>query len=722
MTLSITPNVSAYRADVDGLRAIAVLAVIIFHINKSLIPGGFVGVDIFFVISGFLISLHILKDIERDKFSLLEFYRRRIKRLALPLLVMVAVTMLAAAVLMLPSDFKHAADSALYALLSLANLYFWLFQDTSYFAADSNSLPLLHLWSLGVEEQFYIFWPILLMFTYRRTRTKAFVLLASLAALVSFAFGEFWFQHDASFTYYMLPARAGELLLGALVAMLVLREVPHRLPKKLTTPLAVIGLLLVVFSMLLLNEDQVFPGGRALLPTLGAAVLIFVGHCGRNRITQLFQFEPLVWVGLVSYSAYLWHWPLLAMLRYEHISIGLLTGSLVFAATLWLAFLSYMLIEEPARLWDATVSRIFIFQYIAPACLIALLTVMGKNYLGKEFAEPNRDVLASSNEKTLLLPPIAIVPPVASDVTALAAPPLASQVATVETSNVILNKPLQTMAEIDTSLHDKPRPAFEFSYACIPEHVSAELLANPRCINGAILNTQPRVLLWGDSNATHYVGLLATIARRAGFNFRNVATYSCPPLLSDPKPYVVAKRLAECRDALVPIKKTIENDIDVVILAAHWPDYATHSGAFLEDVFATAKTLTAAGKLVVIMAKAPTISSFDINCKEKLNRTGSAMKCAVAEPMARDVMYANTKLKDFAEHTPNVAFFDVTPYLCKDGICSAYDAADNPLYFDTGHLSVAASWEIGASIVRQEGVPPAFVAVTKWLNQNTTKR
>jgi peptidoglycan/LPS O-acetylase OafA/YrhL len=699
MTIPTTPRASAYRADIDGLRAIAVLAVIIFHINKSLIPGGFVGVDVFFVISGFLISLHLLRDLEHDKFSLLDFYRRRVKRLALPLFVVLVITMLAAAVLMIPSDFKHAADSALFALLSLANVYFWLFQDSSYFAVDSTSLPLLHLWSLGVEEQFYIFWPLLLMFTYRRSRLPVFVWLAGVAAMASFVFAEIWFQHDASFTYYMLPARAGELLLGAWVAMLVLREVPQRVAKVWVTPLAATGLLLLIVALVSCNEDQVFPGWRALLPTGGAALLIFAGQCGRNRISQALQFEPLVWIGLISYSAYLWHWPLLAMLRYEHIQIGFWVGSLVFVGTIWLAFLSYMLVEEPARFWDATLSRIFIFQYIAPACLIALLLIMGKIYLGKQFVDANSAANPQAGAATQTDPEH--VP-----VTAASGVP----------------KVIKTMAEIDTGLHEKPRPAFEFTQVCIPEHVDAKLLSNPRCITGAPLSSAPRVLLWGDSNAAHYVDLLASIARHAGFNFRNVATYSCPPLLSDAAPYVLAKRLNECRAAFIPIQKVLENDIDVVILAGHWPDYAAHSSKFFSDLFATAAALSAAGKLVVIMGKAPTMSGFDINCKEKLHYMGSTLKCAVAETMSLDVESANAQLKEFAEHTPNVTYFDVSPYLCKDGICSAYDAADNPLYYDTGHLSVAAAGQIGDSIVRQTGTPKAFAGIVPWLNHATKKQ
>jgi peptidoglycan/LPS O-acetylase OafA/YrhL len=216
---------SNYRSDIDGLRAIAVLAVIAFHVNKNLLPGGFVGVDVFFVISGFLISLHILKDIELDRFSIFDFYRRRVKRIAPPMLVVALVTMAIAQFVMIPDDAELVAESALWSVFSLANVYFWLHHDSSYFAAASSESPLLHLWSLGVEEQFYILWPLLLMFLYRRPRSKVFFVLATLAAVASFVGGQLWFQRDPSFVYYMLPVCFGASKTGCPLMQ------PDRLPR-----------------------------------------------------------------------------------------------------------------------------------------------------------------------------------------------------------------------------------------------------------------------------------------------------------------------------------------------------------------------------------------------------------------------------------------------------------------------------------------------------------
>lgn len=706
-----TPVQSAYRPDIDGLRAIAILSVIVFHINKHLIPGGFVGVDVFFVISGFLISLHILKDIERERFSLVEFYRRRIKRLALPLLLVVLVTLIAAFLLMIPDDFIRAANSALYALLSLANVYFWLYQDTSYFAADSSTLPLLHLWSLGVEEQFYIFWPLILMYSYHGTRAKVFFIFAGVVALLSFAFGEFWFHRDFSFVYYMLPARAGELLAGAMVAMAVMRQV--EIPAGISTLVALSGLLLLIASFLLLNENQVFPGVHAIMPTMGAALLILAGSCSRNIVTRSLGAKPLVWIGLVSYSAYLWHWPLLAFLRYEHIGIDLLSGTVVFCVTFWLAFLSYMLVELPAREWEATAMRTFLIQYVIPACMIAAVAVAGKYSMAEDMtAKPVSSASLDGSEQAEKQGNIEVkmdVPPVAMRDSALSVQPVSA----VDYKS----DQVQPMFEIDTKLHDKPRPAYEFNYVCQPDHITAAEMKLDRCVVGAKSVQPPRVLLWGDSNAAHYVGVIGTIARQAGFNFRNIAVYSCPPLKNDPSAYVSAKRVEGCNSALPPILDSLQN-ANVVIIAAAWQDYISQSEHFYDDFFATVKSLTADGKFVVIMGKVPVISSFDINCKEKAANSVVPMDCAIKEPLTVEVKKANARLKDFAEHTPNVAYFDVTPYLCKGGMCSAYDAAGNALYFDTGHLSMPASWKIGESIVRQQGVPKPFARICEWLDKS----
>lgn len=652
---------SNYRPDIDGLRAIAVLSVILFHIDKRLLPGGFVGVDIFFVISGFLISLHILQEVESGRFSIAEFYRRRIKRIAPAMLVVVLATLAAAQFVLIPEDAKRTADSALWSLLSLANVYFWLHQDTSYFAAASSELPLLHLWSLGVEEQFYILWPLLLMAAYRRSRARAFFLLAGVAALASFALGQAWFARDPSFVYYMLPTRAGELLVGALAAMAVLRGADRRFVGPRAGWIAAAGALLVAGSLAFLAEDEVFPGFRALAPTLGAVLLILAGRSSANPISRLLAVKPLVWVGVVSYSAYLWHWPLLAFYRYGHAEVGWAAGIAIFLLTFALAWLSYRFVEQPARASRASAWRVFVAQYLVPTGCIAAFAFVALHVQGYGLRWKSPDYIAR-----------------------LAA------------------------------YQNRTRPAYAFDYVCQRWRVSAADLGNERCVIGAGTAERPRVLLWGDSNAAHYVGLLGAFGRAGGFRFRNIAVSSCPPLVADPERYVPANRLDDCRASLAALLPALQAS-DVIIISGSWSVYAEQSAGFLDAFFATARALGEAGKLVIIMGKAPVIAGYDRRCREKA-LSYPLLECApsLAVPPAADVVRVNARLQAFAESTANVRYFDISPYLCRDGLCSAMDAQGRPLYYDRSHLSLPASWEIGEAIVRGEGVPAPFRQISAW--------
>ena len=364
-----------YRADIDGLRGVAVLSVIAFHIDQRLLPGGFVGVDIFFVISGFLISRNILREISEGRFSLLDFYRRRVKRIAPALLVVIFATLAFAQFWLLPQDAERAADSALWSLFSVSNLYFWLNLDGGYFAEASNELPLLHLWSLAVEEQFYLIWPLLLLLFYRADRIRLLFLSLLILAAVSFLYAEHVFGKDPSFAYYMLPTRAGELLLGALVAIAVVKGARHVLPAALTLPIGWLGALLLAGSLIWLSEDDVFPGLYAVPPALGSALVILAGHCRSVGFPRLLTFKPLVAVGLISYSAYLWHWPLLAFLRYGYGEISPITGLAVFAATLFLAWITYRFVEQPARRSQAPAGKVIFSQYLMPATVLGCLSL-----------------------------------------------------------------------------------------------------------------------------------------------------------------------------------------------------------------------------------------------------------------------------------------------------------------------------------------------------------
>jgi peptidoglycan/LPS O-acetylase OafA/YrhL len=304
---------SGFRPDIEGLRAVAVLFVIANHLGW--LGGGFVGVDIFFVISGFLISRIIFTQLDQQAFSLLDFYRRRVQRIAPAMFVVVAATLATAYWVMLPRDSTDVARSSVFSVGSLANVYFWLYPKEGYFDADTRQLPLLHLWSLGVEEQFYLAWPLVLVATGRAWKSTAFLAGAALAAAVSFALGDLLFPRDPSFVYYMMPTRAGELLVGALASAWVCGNRAPLTPT-MRSLAGVSGAAAIAGSLFLYNDATVFPGVRALLPTLVTAALILAGsQAGRGPATRLLASKPLVAIGLISYSVYVWHWPLMAFYR-----------------------------------------------------------------------------------------------------------------------------------------------------------------------------------------------------------------------------------------------------------------------------------------------------------------------------------------------------------------------------------------------------------------------
>ncbi|MEG0243197.1 MAG: acyltransferase, partial [Pseudomonas sp.] len=303
----------AYRPDIDGLRALAVLAVTIFHFNKQWLPGGFVGVDVFFVISGFLITGIIYG--QRSDFSFGDFYGRRVRRILPAAAFVTVVTMIAGSFLLLPDDVKALSESAIGATLSAANIYYWLFLDTGYFAASSDTVPLLHMWSLGVEEQFYMIWPALMIIAMKIGGKRLLAATAVILAIASFAVSEYFLARDPSFAYYMLPSRAGELLIGAL---LFLWKDSRSISAATANVAGLVGMIMVVGALFLLDEKKGFPGVRSIIPSVGAALLILSGINQANALSKLLGNPVARYIGLRSFSLYLWHWPVLAFYRYAY--------------------------------------------------------------------------------------------------------------------------------------------------------------------------------------------------------------------------------------------------------------------------------------------------------------------------------------------------------------------------------------------------------------------
>jgi peptidoglycan/LPS O-acetylase OafA/YrhL len=332
-----------YRPDIDGLRAIAVLAVVVFHAFPSLAHGGFIGVDIFFVISGFLISKHIWEDLSAGTFSIGRFYARRIRRIFPALGAVLLACLLMGWVTLTPAEYEQLGKHAVAGALFLSNIVLW--KESGYFDNAADTKPLLHLWSLGIEEQFYIVWPLLLAFYWRYSRHFGWILLGILGASLFYSMTVV--RHDVVADFYSPLTRFWELALGAVLAHLVAHK-----PATSATSRSLIswlGLCLIIGAVVVIEKDYPFPGAWALLPTMGAACLIYAGE-GAWLNRQVLSHRLLVWIGLISYPLYLWHWPLLSFARI--MESGTPSVELRFwlvAASIVLAWLTYRFLEHPVR-------------------------------------------------------------------------------------------------------------------------------------------------------------------------------------------------------------------------------------------------------------------------------------------------------------------------------------------------------------------------------------
>lgn len=357
-----------YRPEIDGLRAVAVLAVVFFHAGIGF-PGGYIGVDVFFVISGFLITSLILKDLQEGRFTLANFWERRARRIIPAAVVVVLATLVGGWFLLLPTDYAMLGESALWQAIFGANIYFW--RSTNYFAGPADEQPLLHTWSLAVEEQFYLFFPLLLvgLFCFPRFRRRAILLLIlGTGLLASLLLSVYGVTAHPTPTFYLLPTRAWELLCGAVVAILPAAMVPRR--RLLRALLSWAGLAAIVLPCLLYDRNTLFPGLAAIPPCLGTCLFIVATAASSSDGSRMalpgamLSCRPVVFVGLISYSLYLWHWPLFAFSHYwalEPLSVTYRVG--LVGAAFGLAVVSWRFVEMPFRARHLGVKRSTMFMH-----------------------------------------------------------------------------------------------------------------------------------------------------------------------------------------------------------------------------------------------------------------------------------------------------------------------------------------------------------------------
>ncbi len=639
-----------YRKDIDGLRAVAVLAVVFFHGQIPGFSGGFVGVDVFFVISGFLITGLIAQDSKAGRFSFVTFYFRRVRRILPALLCIYFASAALAALLMLPSDMAEFGRSLVSSAAFVSNHFFFHLAD--YFGGPAEQKPLLHTWSLSIEEQFYLVWPpVFLLLAGRRTRWLPYCV--GIAGALSLAASAMAVHQHKEAAFFLAPFRAWELLLGASLALLPRHWAICGRGAQIS---AALGLSLIVASIVLLDQSQPFPGLLALPACLGAAMLILAGMHAAPLMTRVLSLRPAVAVGLISYSLYLWHWPLLALARY-HVDRPLRWTELgaILGASLLAAIATYRYVEQPAR--HARLP-------LAPRVLAAGALALGAVALIGHQIDKSRGWTFNLDPEIRRLDRIS------------------------RTKNNYRNScsGAQTLSRTDEACTFGP-PRGSGSYDMV---------------------------IIGDSHADHYTPTMSVLAQQAGLSGRQVSAGRCLVLLGYYEITGTPAQQAACRLLRDGMVRFVDNNprLQLAVLAHHWSSYAgktiwedvepiyllgsKHDQAsaqrslevLRQSLEQTIDFLTARGIQVLLMGEVPLYDRDPIKCVSAAIKQGlGAQGCRISVKAVQErIGAANKMLAELAQRRDHVSFFSPLATMCDEVWCSP--VLDQVyLYRDRMHLN-----------------------------------
>ncbi|MDD5349592.1 MAG: acyltransferase family protein [Chthoniobacteraceae bacterium] len=649
-----------YRPEIDGLRALAVLPVILYHAKLGF-PGGYTGVDVFFTISGFLITSLILKDIESGKFSLAGFWERRIRRIFPALITMVLLSLLAGAFFLLPSDFLNLGKSAIAQAMLAANFYFW--GDDSerggYFGPTSNERPLLHTWSLAVEEQFYLFFPLIMLGLirckpFRNPRTlSATMLFGLLAGLAVSALGV---KLRAGAAFYLLPTRAWELLCGALIATSFKAKLTPGNPA-IRESLSWLGIAGIMLPYWLYTKETPFPGFAALPSCLGTGLVIWSNgrlddrQTGLTSAGRLLTLPPLVFVGMISYSLYLWHWPVLVFGKYwlpnnqdqTAATIGLLLIGI------FLSVLSWRFVETPFRTRQVMPTRQAAYRFAAAGTLLSLALSL---------------LIVASHGLTQRMP--------------------------------------KSVAQNDRARYD------HLSWNKENQLETRDIQQGRITPLGPKTPTAPaKLLIWGDSHALHAIPAIDTLCRETGIKGYAVMYPSTPPLFqstTSQSRYGLRENITEwATEVLQQIK---QQGITHVVLAAKWDNYQAMDAQLLgKSLTATIHTLHNAGCKVWVLMDVPDVAPnppYKVLARNTLFHTEIDRYCQTAKAHRQ----RNSVIYQLANQNLPATFLDPTPpLLSPDKDRYKIDINGISIYSDTNHLTKSASLALLLPMLQKEMSP-----------------
>jgi peptidoglycan/LPS O-acetylase OafA/YrhL len=628
-----------YRPDIDGMRAVAVVLVLLFHFSLiTEITAGFLGVDIFFVISGFLITAIVVGELDEGTFTLRDFYVSRIRRLAPSLFLVLVMTMAAGALWLFPSQLIELSRQVLASQFYFANIYYW--QTIGYFGLNAHTVFLLHTWSLAVEEQFYLIYPACLMLLHRYLRR--YLLLAILLGLaLSFFLNVMLVSHKPEATFYLLPTRAWELLIGALLSVVAGKWAGKRL---LNESFGVLGIVLVAVAVTCYRRNVHFPGYYALLPALGAGFLLLAGQ--NSIVSRGLSSKPLVYVGKISYSLYLVHWP-------TNVFAGLLIRDyslpwrlVMFVISFLLAAILFHAIEQPFRRRKVLAGKkrlLLAYGSVLTATLSAFLVVLWTGGLPARF------------------------------------PP--------------------EVARLASYADDRSPPLTECEYL-------GQSLTNPRdfCHIG-VTSATPGWLVFGDSHAWAAHAAFDEWLRSDGRSGLFIFLHGCPPLSGI---HMVGDKDA-CFAFNQAIMRFTENNPEVpnIVLVSTWrqaiegllsassqalPTREQSMQLFSDSFSETLQHLNRLGRKVYVWEPVPGAIA---DVPYALARAKLAHRSADVEFTLADYLSTNKYFFDAVEANRDAIAGSFSPYraLCFTGKC-AVTCGNAPLYFDTAHItrSTAAFW------------------------------
>lgn len=502
-------DIIQYRPDIDGLRAIAVVAVVLNHLNPGYLPGGYIGVDIFFVISGYLITRIISKEISNGEFTFQRFYIRRARRIFPALFALIGTTMAAASLTMLSSDILSTMKGALGAVTFVSNMVFWREMAAGYFAATNAAInPLLHTWSLSVEEQFYVFFPVLLLLIRLRSSTQKIAIVAAVS-LISMTAAQMLLPSKSVAVFFLTPFRLWELGTGAILALQHEQRGSTEL-KPVTqsnSAWATVGLVAIIAPLLIYDKQTPFPAMAALPPVVGTALLIHTGHGQNSWVHKILSFHSIVYIGLISYSLYLWHWPIIVFTRYFNLVSNSAINNLALGIiSILAAILSYRYIETPFRS-ERNVSAGNLLRWAAGAAITcSALACIAIADSGFQSLVKDNQVLALDGARTQKIPFVSCS---------------------------------------DKSLTDLCK------------------------IGDATL--EPTVILWGDSHALALAPVVDQLLRQMSMGGLLITNSACPPLAGIQKNNFNRSCPEITREILEYIKKN--SAITHIALAGYWQTY-----------------------------------------------------------------------------------------------------------------------------------------------------